>query len=207
MKDNVKPPPPRYRRYTAQARRAMLVDAALACLAREGIAGFTIDRICAQAQVSRGLITHHFKSKEGLLVAVYAAAYDQMLEIAAPDHSDDADLVDMVDALLSDDLIDQGTLRAWLALWGEVANNPTLIAEHRRYYDVYYDRVVAAIRRAVAGRTIPISEGTLASIFIALADGLWLERCIDPDRLSRSEVRNACFDLLEAFLGPLDRSR
>jgi hypothetical protein len=45
----------------------------------------------------------------------------------------------------------------------------------------------------------------LAIMFISLVDGLWLERCIDPDVLSDNQAREACFQLLEAFLGPLER--
>ncbi|MGR3724559.1 TetR/AcrR family transcriptional regulator [Abyssibius alkaniclasticus] len=194
---------PRFRRYTAAQRRDMLIAAGLACLARGGITGFTVDKICAEANASRGLITHHFKSKEGLLRAVYAAAYDRMLGAAAPGRVVDADLVEMIEALLSDELTDRDTLRAWLALWGEVANSPALRDEHRRYYDHYHDRVIVGIRRAAAGRKLAIAEGALAIMFISLIDGLWLQRCIDPERLSSQDVRDACYNLLEPYLGPI----
>ena len=44
----------------------------------------------------------------------------------------------------------------------------------------------------------------LTLMFISLVDGLWLERCIDPGRLSGEAARAACHGLLEAFLGPLN---
>lgn len=194
---------PRFRRYTAQQRREMLIDAGLACLSAGGITSFTIDKICAEAGASRGLITHHFKSKQGLLLAVYAAAYDRMLGLAAPGRVIDADLVEMIEALLSDTLTGPETLRAWLALWGEVANNAELRDEHRKYYDYYHDRVIVGIRRAAAGRNLAIGEGSLAIMFITLIDGLWLQRCIDPNRLSSQDVRDACYNLLEPYLGPI----
>ena len=56
--------PPKYARQTADQRRRMLVDAAIHCLAEGGIAAFTIDTISRQADVSRGLINHHFKGIE-----------------------------------------------------------------------------------------------------------------------------------------------
>jgi len=192
---------PRFRRYTAAQRREMLIDAGLACLAKGGITGFTIDKICAEAAASRGLITHHFKSKQGLLLAVYAAAYDRMLGLAAPGRVIDANLVDMIEVLLSDALTGPDTLRAWLALWGEVANNPELRDEHRKYYNYYHDRVIVGIRRAAAGRALAIDEGALAILFISLIDGLWLQRCIDPERLSSHAVRDASYSLLEPYLG------
>lgn len=74
-------PAPKYTRLTSEERRAELIAAGLACMARGGIQEFTVDRICAEAGVSRGLITHHFGSMNGLLAAVYASMYQ---EDAAP---------------------------------------------------------------------------------------------------------------------------
>lgn len=197
---------PRYRRYAPQERREMLVEAGLACLADGGVTGFTIDRICAAAGgASRGLVAHHFGSKQGLLRACYAAAYDKMLGAAAPGRDGEADLGSMIASLLSDDYTSRDTLKAWLALWGEVANDPDLMIEHRHYYDHYLDRVVTAIGRARNGRAMPMSDRDLATLFISVIDGLWLERCLDPDRLSREDVRQACYNLLEPFVGTIRR--
>lgn len=197
-------PEPKYRRYEAAERREMLVEAGLACLAEGGVSGFTIDRICAAAGgASRGLITHHFGSKQGLLRACYTAAYDRMLGAAAPGGAASSTLPDLIESLFSDRYTTRETLKAWLAMWGEVANDPDLMLEHRRYYDHYQGRVIAALRNAAAGRTLAISETALARLFISAVDGLWLERCLDPDRLTAQDVREASYTLLEAFLGPL----
>ena len=51
-----------------------MIEAAERCLAAHGIQGFTIDRICREANVSRGLISHYFAGKDELLAAVYRSA-------------------------------------------------------------------------------------------------------------------------------------
>ena len=65
-------PRARYVRLSSDDRRAALIEAALSCIAEGGIQGFTVDRICQKAAVSRGLITHHFGSMNALLTAVYS---------------------------------------------------------------------------------------------------------------------------------------
>lgn len=47
--------------------RDAILDAALACFDRHGIAGTTLDRIAAQARVTKGAIYHHFGGKAAIL--------------------------------------------------------------------------------------------------------------------------------------------
>ncbi len=114
---------PKFRRYAAEERAAMLVKAGLECLAEGGITAFTVDNICRRAEASRGLIAHHFGGKEGLLAAVYEAAYQPML--ARIDLGDDPLPLGELLAVMADaEAHDRGTMNIWLALWGEVAVNP-----------------------------------------------------------------------------------
>ena len=184
---------PKFRRYSSEQRRQMLIEAGLACLSRGGMLEFTIDKICAEADVSRGLITHHFKSKEGLLTAVYATMYERMVTLVVPS---DVRLPDI-----------RESVNVWLALWGEIANNAELMREHRRQYGAFRRSISAAIRRVAKARDRDVNPEQLATMFISLVDGLWLEQCVDPGQMSGKAARDSCFRMLEAFLGPLERNR
>ena len=196
-------PGPRYRRYSSAERRAMLIDAGLECLKRGGILEFTIDNICAVSGASRGLVTHHFGSKDGLLAAVYATMYDRTLAGLEPAA---AGLRGMVKALVSREMLGREGLNAWLALWGEVANNEDLRAEHRRHYASYRASLATAIAGCATAQGRTVEAGALAVTLISLIDGLWLERCLDPDAMSEASAERACLTLLEAFLGPLPQA-
>lgn len=200
-----KPDGPRYRRYPSETRAAMLVEAGLACLARGGITLFTIDNVCREARASRGLITHHFGSKDGLLAAVYATMYDRLLASAPPQDQAEPDLIALVDANFAPEVFNADSLKIWLALWGEIANNDRLRAVHRRRYSDYRTKVARAVTLIAEQRSRKVDAERLAVMLIALADGVWLEQGIDPEMLSRDAARSACFDLLEAYLGPLPR--
>src|ERR1700754_2198883 len=73
-KRDAKKAPPRFSREQADGRRSMLIEAATRCLSIGGIGAFTVDRICKEAGVSRGLINHHFEGRDGLLIEVYKSS-------------------------------------------------------------------------------------------------------------------------------------
>ena len=193
--------PAKFRRYSAEDRAAMLVQAGLDCLAAGGITAFTIDNICRRAEASRGLVAHHFSSKTGLLAAVYEAAYQPMLAVIRPDPP--LPLGALLDALFDAESHSPENLRIWLALWGEVAVNPDLRAAHRRNYRSYRDVVELAIEEHCFARDLKIDAGALATTVIGLIDGLWLEQCIDPEGFDAARARSACRSLLTPLLGAL----
>lgn len=194
---------PKFRRFAAEERASMLIQAGLDCLAEGGITAFTVDNICRRAEASRGLIAHHFGGKEQLLAAVYEAAYQPMLEMIAPD-AGPLGLGSLIDRTFAAGARDLPTLRIWLALWGEILVNPALKAAHRRNYGHYRAAVEGAITAHCLGRGLKLDAGLLAASVIALIDGLWLEQCLDPESFNGTRARNACLGLLEPVLGPLD---
>lgn len=71
-------PEPSIRRTQAERREATrqkLLDATIACLARDGFSGTTISRIVAEAQVSHGASGHLFENKTAMLLAAADEAF------------------------------------------------------------------------------------------------------------------------------------
>jgi len=187
----------RFTRLSSEDRRAQLMDVALAGLAKGGIQEFTVDRICAAAGVSRGLILHHFGSMSGLLAAVYARLYrDTTPDLATlPPHG-------RIEALIEGNFapksFNRETLNAWVALWGQIANTPALRDEHRRQYQAYLDEVAEALAALATARGRSVDARPLAKSLICLIDGLCLQHCLDPDAMPAEAAKEAC----RAFLAP-----
>lgn len=198
---------PRFRRYAAEVRAQMLVEAGLACLASGGIRAFTVDNICKAAGASRGLITHHFGSKDGLLAAVYAAAYQPLLAAIEPADGTVPELTALLDHMFSEANYSRDSLNVWLAIWGEAATNPAVQAEHRALYGRFRKVVAASIRAHGEARGLRLDPEALAAAVIGLVDGLWLEASIDPAGLSPERARAAALLLLEPVLGHLRQER
>lgn len=187
----------RFTRLSSENRRTQLMDVALAGLAKGGIQEFTVDRICAAAGVSRGLILHHFGSMSGLLAAVYARLYrDTTPDLSAlpPETRIDA----LIEGTFAPRAFNRDTLNAWVALWGQIANTPALRDEHRRQYETYLSQVSAAIAALAQARGRTIEAPDLAKSLICLIDGLCLQHCLDPDALPPEAAKAAC----RAFLAP-----
>lgn len=190
----------RFTRLSSEDRRAQLIDVALACLSEGGILHFTVDRICTQAGVSRGLVLHHFGSMAELLTAVYARIYRDTvpnLSALAPE----ARLQALIESIFAPKAFSRDTLAAWLTLWGQIAVTPALQAEHRRQYRAYLAEVSDAIGALAAMRGRTVDAPNLAMSLICLIDGLCLQRCMDPEILDPDAAKVACWSFLEPHLG------
>lgn len=189
--------PPRFTRLNAADRRVSLIEASLACMADGGLSNFTVDKVCARAGVSRGLVTHHFGGMAGLLAATYAHLYAEVIPTVASLPPGTSRLMALIDILFDPRYFNRPALNTWLTMWGAISNTPELLDEHRRQYAGYLVMVgeILAERAAQEGKVI--DTATLASVFIALVDGLSLQHCIDPPSMPVEMARQACIDFLD----------
>jgi len=191
---------PKFERIAPDERRARLIEASIACLAKGGIQGFTVDNICHEAGTSRGLITHHFGSKNALLAAIYATIYGRVLENLERLEETPRSIDDLVELIFGDSFLSRDYLNVWLALWGEIAVNPALQIEHRKNYALYREHIARAISSYARARGVTVDSYDVATILISLVDGLWLEQCIDQSLLSLARAKDLCRRTLKAVL-------
>ena len=183
-------PAPRFTRLPAADRRLTLIEAALACMAEGGMAGFSVDKVCARAGVSRGLVTHHFGGMTGLLAATYAHLYAKAIPTSVSLPQEGSRLIALLDALFDPAQFNRPALNVWLTMWGAISNTPELMAEHRRHYAGYVDLVA----RILSEHRQTDDAKALARQFICLVDGLSLQHCIDPPSMPADVARQAALD-------------
>ena len=186
----------RFNRKSATDRRRELIAAGIACLGDGGMAGFTIDRICRQAGISRGLINHHFDGKDDLLASIYRDMTDHLLH-EYPGLEGAALLRAIIDTSFDDSTFNRSNLRAWLAIWGQVSSNVALKQLHSERYDAYRKRIEQAIDQVARESGLTIDSASMARQLIALIDGLWLEYCLHSNSFSLSDARQDCYGFLE----------
>jgi AcrR family transcriptional regulator len=181
------------RRATRQApavRRQDLLTVTVNCLARLGPRGTTGREICRQAGVSHGLLRHYFNNPENLLLETYQELCDRMIarfaeELAAP-HDNPWMTIDRFFAVVfSDEWSSSDILGAWIAFWTLVRSNADFAQVSEDYNRRLRAMLVTAVSRLPQG---PLKPDDLATLLSAVMDGLWLDFCLSPARLSRERA-------------------
>jgi AcrR family transcriptional regulator len=170
---------------TRSERRGALIAAAWRCAAARSIRDLTVDDVCAEAGVSKGAFYGYFAQKRDVLLALLeddASALDRELaRITRCAPSIVGRLSWLMQATLAvgnDPARVQVRAELWAALLTEDDVRRALAGATQRRRD----RVQSWIEEAVAsGELTGIPSSALASVLLALADGLTLHNALDSD--------------------------
>ena len=184
-------------RETPEVRRKLLIEATMRSIARFGYAGTTIETICSEAQVSRGLINHHFGSKEELIRQSYKALRDEWVaathgsvvdEFAEPEER----LRALIRVSFGPTMFKQEYLGIWAGFWSAIGKSPALRKMNRELFDKDREAYEAIFEEIARKRGKRIDARRAALTVIALIDGFWLEWCLDPKSFTAAEAEAAC---------------
>lgn len=190
------------RRHSPAVRRRLIVDAARACIERDGLRATTVRTIAAQAGVSTGTITHHFASVDGLLGDVLAEASERFTEgwlsevrslpdaIARMRHVVDANLPGTAEIL--------PLWRLWLDAWAAAARDPAVARVHAQRHASERETIRDLIAEGVADGTVrrEVDPAAAAAEFLGLLDGLGLQAVIGDPEVNSERAR----ELLHAWI-------
>jgi AcrR family transcriptional regulator len=199
---------PTTRRRTQSERRAeterRLLDAAMRLVGAGGVRAVTLASVGAEAGYSRGIVSHHFGSRQALMDAV---ARDVQRRFA-PHHVTGTGLervLGLVDAYLADLAARDLDARVFLVLWTEA------IASDEELRPVFAERDAAfrqgwgdAIRAGVADGSIrsDVDPDAAAVALAALTRGAGLQRLLTPEAIDLDDVRAEVGRVLRAGLLP-----
>ena len=189
-------------RETPEVRRRQLIEATMRSIAKYGYAGTTIETICEEAQVSRGLINHHFGSKEELIRQSYKALRDEWVAQthgALAEHYDDPEdkLRAMIRVSFGPTMFKQEYLGIWAGFWSAIGKSPALRKMNRELFEKDREAYQAIFEEIARKRGRRIDSRRAALTVIALIDGFWLEWCLDPKSFTAAEAEAACLAFAE----------
>jgi TetR/AcrR family transcriptional regulator, transcriptional repressor of aconitase len=197
---------PRISEQDRAVRRQRIVDAAWTRLQTAGYHDTSVDDVCDEAGVSKGAFYGYFDTKQDLFLALLdeetAALNGVALELAREDLAGAERVRRFVQAMLEvGDSAGRVQLRA--DLWSELAADPVV----RERFAEAVERRRAVLRewitRSIDAGDLAIERrraNALASILIAMADGLMLHRALDPRGFRWANIRA----VLDALLAGID---
>lgn len=197
---------PKITAHDRAVRRQRIVDAAWRRLETTGYHETSVDDVCDEAGVSKGAFYGYFETKQDLFLALLdeetAALNGVATELAEEDLSGVERVRRFVQAMLEvGDSAGRIQLRG--DLWSELAADPVVrqrfaeaVARRRAVLREWITRSIDAGDFALEARR----ANALASILIAMADGLMLHRALDPRGFRWSNIRA----VLDALLAGID---
>ena len=183
-------------------RRRSLLQAAMSTVARYDIQGATVERICAEAGASRGLIAHYFDSKESLLLAALEGWFETAIEIKreiAGDESLSAEqrIRRISSASFSQPSYSWENAAAWQAFTNASRHDPAYASairsasrEVRRLLEPLFEQAARE-----HGESIDV-EDAARSLYI-LTDGLWGSLASGKDDLKVGTARRICDQFID----------
>lgn len=184
-------------RRTQQQRRdqaeSALLHAAAELVVEEGVRSLTLARVSERAGYSRGLVTHHFGSKQSLLERLARATQAGFVPglDGLPPGLDR--LLRLIDGYVGE-LGEVGVwTRAFLLLWAEAVTAPELAPIFRERDEAFRADLRADVAAGLADRTIraDVVPEEAAIAIVGQLRGIGLQRLLDPGAVDTERLRRS----------------
>lgn len=193
-------------RETPAVRQQSIIDAAMRCIARYSYSETTIDRICAEAKVSRGLINHHFQSKDELMAQTYKRLASDLRAIsqAASEKANGPEekLNATVRVCFIPPVFTPKSVKVWLGFWSVAHSDPVIRKTHKEMYGNYRKLLENLFDEISKLRGVPINSPLAALTLTAVMDGFWLELARDPTSFKPEDALEGCMLVIDSFVPP-----
>ncbi|HZS88086.1 MAG TPA: TetR/AcrR family transcriptional regulator [Chloroflexota bacterium] len=180
-------------------RRQALLDATWRCAASRRFHELTIDDICAAAGVSKGTFYGHFSSKQNLLLSLLDESTGALERVMGELDAAPLGAMDRLRRFATAMLTlgeDPGRSQVRADLWAEILSDDAVRTRLSEALDRRRARLRAWIEEGIArGELAEVPTNAMASILLALSDGLLLHAGLDAGAFRWPNVRRA-LDLL-----------
>jgi AcrR family transcriptional regulator len=186
---------PKIRPETRVERRQLLIDAAWRCAAMRGFRDLTVDDVCTEARASKGAFYGYFKQKQDLLLALLeddAAALDRELAQITQGSTSGVERVRRFARVMLARGDDPARVQVRADLWAELLTDDAVRGRLAEATQRRRELVRSWIEEAVqSGELVAIPANALASILLALTDGLMLHGALEPGGFRWRNIRRA----------------
>ena len=189
-------------------RRQRLIDAAWRRIAAAGYHETTVDDVCAEAGVSKGAFYGYFATKQELFLALLDEETDALNRAAADLAAQQLTGAEQVRRFTQTMLQvgdDPARVQLRADLWSTLAADPVVRGRFAEAVERRRSVLREWITHSIEAGDLAIARSqanALASILIALADGLMLHRALDPRGFRWANIRAVMDALIEGIDQP-----
>jgi TetR/AcrR family transcriptional regulator, transcriptional repressor of bet genes len=192
---------PKFSREEPEARRKLLIEATVRCLSEQGRTGITVENICNEAGVSRGLLNHYFDGKEDLIVQAYLLVSESFSKESKRILSDEKSkpydkLKSLIEVSFQPPIFSEEHVIAWLGLCNLVRTDKRLKELDQRLYNRYRFNITNTLADLAEERGLHINAARVALGLTAIIDGLWLQWSLDQNAFVPQEAQVTCLDYI-----------
>lgn len=176
---------------TVLARRQDLIRGTIRSIAKRGFANSTVQTICEEAGLSRGLIGHYFKGKDDLLLEAFRALVteaDEETRRAIRGVADPLERLVAATRVSFERAEDREKATVWLAFWGRARWTPAMQRLNHHLYARYRRWVQRQLDEAAARRGLKLDTRRAALMYAQMIDGFSLGLIMDPEAYTPREA-------------------
>ncbi|HEY66092.1 MAG TPA: TetR/AcrR family transcriptional regulator [Caldilineae bacterium] len=187
---------------TTEDRRTQILQAAMACFARQGYHRTTMDDIVHESGLSKGSLYWYFKSKKDLFLAIIDAWISDinrtLQELSQMEEMTWTDRLRRAAELIAMDIAKQRdfaslTMEFWAEMQQDEQVRERLVRIYNETLDVLQRFIAAGIK---AGEFRPIDPRAAAAVLIAAFDGMMLQWSMMPDQIKWPDLGQSIVDII-----------
>ena len=184
-------------------RRELILSAAAACVAEEGIEGATLKKVAARAKVSTGMIAYYFKDKNHLMIETFRNRAGGFRKRLAEQAGYEPDLQRLRKVFeLSFQQGDTTVWPFWLQFSAQASREPELMPQHLERIATVRDDLRRCVAQALATNNIgaPFEPNLVGDLFLVLYYGLGALAAAGGDVMPRERVEKLLELAIESHL-------
>lgn len=183
------------KRMSEDARRQQLLGAAFAVACQEGIGGMTVRAVAAEADVSHGLVLHHFGRKDRLVDELLDWLIDTTAVLrVSEDIARFPRAMDRLHALLQQEMTrlshQPEHTRLFLEFWALGAQHEgirTRIGAELERYRTAFRKIMEKLLRAEPATFAGVTADGLAAVAVSWIHGCAIQAMIEPEHFDTEE--------------------
>lgn len=182
------------RKILAPQRREQIIEALFDCLADKGHESITVKDIASRANVHYGVIHYYFKSKDEIVSAMVdsiIAKYERLLvERIQPIPSATEKLRVAIDFLVDEFIFNRRLNRVFYNLVQMAYERKPIHVALQKQLRAYRGHIAEVVSEGIEGGEFARQDAAqMASLMVALVEGMALQWVINPRALNQADVR------------------